>query len=630
MSTVVVTAEPARASFRRRFDTGEDRTMQSLDSGVAGGGREAMPAAKRALPREWDQAYLRQCAWEITARMVHQTYVSPVNWVGISTITPIDGLATWNIDAGWIEQVSRRRADAWQACQMVLRLYDVSFIIFNGLNAHHIADIPLSRISGHCRFKLLHPGTCQIAEVGFRLRSGEFIPAGRSEVLAFAPDVVSTRQNRDALFVDDSLRPEPVASPWETETFLWERSRPRLRRGLRVAMLSLESIAGGHQTVSSRFASELSARLQASGHELHLIVPATSHLPADHCINGVQHHVVEVERSGDPIQDALRFARASQQRIDQLPQFDLFHLHEWMAGLVPWAGTRPTVLSLTSVERTRRAGLEPDGLSREISRTERELAATVDCILAPFPVREALLADYGIDGARVHAFPLDGRTIRDWDAPIVPARIKRDIQLSPHDRVLLFIGPVEAAAGADLLIEALPEVLHRSADVRLVVVGVGGQADQLAARSRALGVSSAVRWIGHLESRRLIRLLRVAEGLVMPSRQRFPYDESLIGLARRAGKPVVLSHAGPAQLVKHDETGLLAYPHVGSVVWALSRLLESPDRSRRMGAAGWQPAGGEVDWTAVAEYYGELCASAYGELAEENSSRTGNPVRRLT
>src|SRR5262245_20779090 len=81
-----------------------------------------------------DPELLRQIAWEIGERKAADMYVPTVGHVGLAMATPQQGVAHWHILPQWIEETKRSRGDAWHNCRMVLRLYDVSYILFNGFN----------------------------------------------------------------------------------------------------------------------------------------------------------------------------------------------------------------------------------------------------------------------------------------------------------------------------------------------------------------------------------------------------------------------------------------------------------------------------------------------------------------
>lgn len=211
----------------------------------------------------------------------------------------------------------------------------------------------------------------------------------------------------------------------------------------------------------------------------------------------------------------------------------------------------------------------------------------------------------------------------EWEVPFDAGKAKAEIGLGAADRMLLFVGPLEWAAGPDLLVEALPTVVSRTPNLRVVFVGCGALHGSLGQRAFSLGVGHVVRMLGHIELPRLIPLLRAAEGLVLPSRQRVAQDHDVVGLARRAGRPVVTTHGGPAQLVRHEQDGVVVYDNPPSLVWGMSRLLDDRRHAEDMGRNGLRQGDG-ASWNGAARIYADLCARHFAELrdsAERNFSR---------
>src|SRR5260370_27656452 len=111
-------------------------------------------------PRVPDAEFLRQCAWEIGEARPADQFVPAVTHVGLAPVSPCQGFAHWRIPQTWVDEAARQKGDAWRDCRLVLRLYDVSCIEFNGLNAHHIHDQPMPALYGQLFFKLPRSGTC--------------------------------------------------------------------------------------------------------------------------------------------------------------------------------------------------------------------------------------------------------------------------------------------------------------------------------------------------------------------------------------------------------------------------------------------------------------------------------------
>ncbi len=298
------------------------------------------------------QDVLRQCAWEIGESKPAEAYQPGANHAGLTMVSPGLGFAHWRICSGWIDQVEREKGDYWNNCRMLLRLYDVSWIEFNGFNAHCIEDHELPEICGRRFFPINRPGSWQIAEIGFLLRTGEFIPAARSNVVRFSPISSSSRHDQAGLLVEDG-HVEEVGNVWDQERILNERRRPKLRPGLRIATLAFSSRVSGQADDLSDFVSELAAQQCAKGHRVHVFVPAQNefHQPCE--VNGVHYEPIGIPLDLPPIEQAQSYAQAIKERLQDFDSFDLVHAHEWMAAAAANHFNATRVLSLSSIEKER-------------------------------------------------------------------------------------------------------------------------------------------------------------------------------------------------------------------------------------------------------------------------------------
>lgn len=556
-----------------------------------------------------DAETLRRCSWEIGESKPADDYTPADDHVGLAAVTPNQGFAHWRIRQEWVDETARRRGNAWHNCRLILRLYDVSCIRFTGFNAHRIQDETLPSLCGQRFFHLPRPGTSQIGEVGFLLRNGEFLPAARSHSVQFARNSWSSNRDQSALYVDDRWRIEQAGNIWEQENFLRERRRPKLRHPLRIAAFAIADEEGLPPT----FLRELAVQKSALGHEVHLFLGCDSS-QSPRSADGVPCHPVPMEQTGTPLEMAKAFAHGVEALLKSAPMFDLVHHHEWLTGLAAARLRRPRILSLTSLEATRRNGLAPTPLSRAIEGAERTIARGMRCVLTPDWLREQAIAELGMDGLRVRSFPMEGRIANEWETPLDYGCVKGEIGVGPLDRLILYVGPLDHAAGVDLLVEALPALLNRLRNVRVAFLGSGSLHGHLEHRAHQLGVAHAVRLLGHREGSQVNRLIRAAEAVVLPSRCRVPFDDAVVDLARKAARPVVTTHSGPAHLVRHEENGLLTYDNPGSMVWAMDRILGDPTHAERMGRKGKRGDGSMQNWSDVTRHYLELCANCFPEL----------------
>jgi glycosyltransferase involved in cell wall biosynthesis len=560
-------------------------------------------------------------AWQIAAAHPQEQYVPRSSYVTLAMAAPRQGLVTWRVLSEFEERAGPSRGDAWHSRRLVVRLYDVTKVEFNGFNANRILDLALDRALGERIFSLPTAGSVQLAEVGFWLHTGEFVPAARSEPVYFPSGGGAAEHDPSALFVDRQLCPEPVSTPWEAPKWLKRRNAPKLRVPLRLAWFSFESSAVGDQGASAAFTGELARELAASGHEVHAFLPRKPALGESRLIDGVTYHPVELGSASDPLELSRIFGQVAAGRVKALGHFDLYHWHEWMASSVLPTGRSRILCSLTSTERVRLGSGPTSPLSERIENAERSVACRADCVLVPEWLHARAMTELGVSEDKLSCFAFEGRFLDEWECPLDVGHVKMEMGFGPLDRVFLFMGPLEWGAGVDLLIEAMPALLNRYHGCRLAMVGYGGMQGGLEHRSHELGVAHAVRWLGHMEGHPLVRLLRAAEAVVLPSRQREGFDEGVVALARRAGRPVITTHQGPTHLVSHEQNGLVTYDNPGSMVWAMSQVLADSGLSEVLGALGRPSDDRRPQWVEVANHYNELCATRFSELCEIGPAR---------
>src|SRR5262249_38035962 len=261
---------------------------------------------------------------------------------------------------------------------------------------------------------------------------------------------------------------EGVNNVWDQDQVLRERRKPALRHPLRIAACAFTSRPSGDESGPATFVTELAAGQRVHGHEVHVFVLPTEALPADREVDGVIYHVLKGVDGASPLVQAKAYASAVERRLSALPPFDLIHHHDWMTATGEWVGRRPTVLSLSSLEVTRRGDNPADDLSKQIEETGGGVVRRAGRVLPPGGVRETAWQRLGVEA---QAFAMEGRLPNEWEAPLDVGQVKMRFGIGPMDRLLLFVGPLEHAAGVDLMVEALPVLLRRYGNARVGLVG---------------------------------------------------------------------------------------------------------------------------------------------------------------
>ncbi len=171
------------------------------------------------------------------------------------------------------------------------------------------------------------------------------------------------------------------------------------------------------------------------------------------------------------------------------------------------------------------------------------------------------------------------------DPQLEPAQPRPQCDGAPSLLTVARMSLAEQYKGHDVVIRAMPELLHRFPDLCYDIVGDGDARPGLQALAQHLGVTDAVRFHGIVSEAELHERYAQASLFIMPSRAEgfgFVFLEAMAH-----GLPVIggTMDATP-EVVVHGETGLLVAPtSVDEIVAAVSHLLDDDAVRQRMGEA---------------------------------------------
>ena len=249
--------------------------------------------------------------------------------------------------------------------------------------------------------------------------------------------------------------------------------------------------------------------------------------------------------------------------------------HSWRYGLTRWLETQ-------ALQRARHVfticeGLRGDMLARGIASTQVTVipnAVDLDLFSPGAPCDVALKAEWGWQDARV----------------------------------IGFIGSFYAYEGLDLLLDALPDILARCPDVRVLLVGGGPQEAALQAQAQRLGVADKVRFTGRVPHAQVQRYYNAVDVLVY-ARHPMRLTELVTPLkpleAMAQGRLLVASDVGGhRELIRHGETGVLFQAgNAPALAASVIELLQTPQRWPALRQAGRHFVETERNWpSSVARY----------------------------
>ena len=240
--------------------------------------------------------------------------------------------------------------------------------------------------------------------------------------------------------------------------------------------------------------------------------------------------------------------------------------------------------------------------SRIIATSELERG---ELIANGFPPDRVLLRYNGVD-------------LEDFRQLPQPGAFRRKAGICDTDRLVVFLGRLIPRKGADLLIEALPQLECDS--TRLVIAGPEGESgylDFLRAKARALGVEHRVLFTGALYGEEKKAVLADASVFALPSRYENFGNSAAEAIA--CGTPAIVSdRCGIAPLIDL-RAGLVTSYSPGEVARTLRGFFENRSLSQRL-KAGCAGVAEEITWGRLVK---EL-QSAYDVVVDESQAKSQN------
>lgn len=303
--------------------------------------------------------------------------------------------------------------------------------------------------------------------------------------------------------------------------------------------------------------------------------------------------------------------------------FDLIHNHDWLSGFAAIALKNdfhlPLLSTIHATEMGRNRGQLYGEMQRSIHMAEWWLAYESWRIIACSHYMAWEVETYfGAPPEKVDIIP-NGVDPRRFDA-------LQGVDLSsfrlgfarPNEPIVYYVGRMVPEKGLSVLIDAAPLVLREWPEVKFVLAGGGGYANELRAKADTLGVGDSILFPGRISDEVRDGLFKVADVAVFPSLYE-PFG--IVALeAMAAGTPVVVSDVGGlSEVVELHETGLKVYPNdPASLAWGILHTLKHPDWSRSRAQNADHVARTLYNWGRVADMTLDVYKRVVGEAHAGN------------
>lgn len=378
------------------------------------------------------------------------------------------------------------------------------------------------------------------------------------------------------------------------------------------------------------FIESIATHIAAQGVEMHVVLPEHRELKRAAVEDGVYFHPyryalnpawtvwgyaealradVKLKRGVYALAPLALGAALSQMRgLAAREQFDLIHAH-WVlpnapvAALVAQWNHLPLVISLHGsdvfmAEKNRTFG----GAAQWSFNRAAWITACSDelmnrAIALGADENKTELIPYGADAKAFHVQSADAQ------------RVRAQLQLEPNAVMILAVGRMVYKKGFEVLVAAMPQILQKTPDARLVLVGYGDLKSDLEQQARGLGLNGHVTFAGRVEREAIPAYYAAADVIAVPSVRDAAGNVDglpnvvLEGMA--AGKPIVASNiAGFPDVIGDGESGLLVpEKDPPALANAIVTLAEDAALRQRLGAHGRAQVHEKLNWDNVARRF---------------------------
>ena len=334
---------------------------------------------------------------------------------------------------------------------------------------------------------------------------------------------------------------------------------------MKILMLTWEyppRIVGG----IARVVNDLSKRLIKDGHEVTVLTYREGNLPYYEQDKGVEVYRVDnfMINPNNFIDWVMQMnfnmvAKASE-IIQKEGKFDVIHAHDWLvayaAKTIKQSFNIPIVATIHATEAGRNSGIR-DEQQKYINDTEWMLTyESTEVIVNSNFMKGELQRLFGLPFEKINVVP-NGVNLSSYSGIDRDYDFRRRYAMD-NEKIILFMGRLVYEKGVQHLIAAMPKVLSRYNDVKLIVAGQGGMIDELRRQADALGLGSKIYFAGYLKGKDVQKMYKAADISVFPSLYE-PFG--IVALeAMLAERPVVVSDAGGLnEIVQHKENGMKCY-----------------------------------------------------------------------
>ena len=264
--------------------------------------------------------------------------------------------------------------------------------------------------------------------------------------------------------------------------------------------------------------------------------------------------------------------------INKNGKFDVIHAHDWLvaysAKSIKESYNIPLISTIHATESGRNSGIH-DETQRYINDSEWMLTyESSEVIVNSNYMKNEVQRLFGLPYDKINVIP-NGVNLQLFSNVNIDYDFRRQYAMD-NEKIILYVGRLVYEKGIQNLIAAMPKVLDRYHDSKLIICGRGGMIDELREQVKYLGIENKVYFAGYCDSKKMQKMYKCADVAVFPSTYE-PFGivaiESML-----SGTPTIVSDVGGLnEIIEHGVTGMKSYAgNANSIADSVLALLFDP------------------------------------------------------
>ena len=305
--------------------------------------------------------------------------------------------------------------------------------------------------------------------------------------------------------------------------------------------------------------------------------------------------------------------------INKNGKFDVIHAHDWLVAYssksIKESYNIPLISTIHATESGRNSGIH-DETQRYINDSEWMLTyESSEVIVNSNYMKNEVQRLFGLPYDKINVIP-NGVNLQLFSNVNIDYDFRRQYAMD-NEKIILYVGRLVYEKGIQNLIAAMPKVLDRYHDSKLIICGRGGMIDELREQVKYLGIENKVYFAGYCDSKKMQKMYKCADVAVFPSTYE-PFGivaiESML-----SGTPTIVSDVGGLnEIIEHGVTGMKSYAgNANSIADSVLALLFDPKLCANISQNAIKKVKENYNWSKITDSTYYVYQLAIGKTVQE-------------